>query len=110
MFRFQGDNSRVEEGFPDSLESGSAVGCERMARATLCREFLPARSQLLAEAPDVLVTNLRLEEYNGLHLVLLAAANGLTRSVVHSDRPDPFLVREAQTLGAFFETTHRLPD
>jgi len=42
-----------------------------------------------------------LEEYNGLHLVLLAAADGVTRSVVHTDRPDPFLVREAQTIGAF---------
>ena len=82
--------------------------CERIARATLCRDFLSARSQLLASAPDLLVTNLRLEEYNGLHLVLLASTEGVTRSVVHSDRPDPFLVREAQTIGAFFERTERL--
>ena len=57
-----------------------------------------------------MVTNLRLEEYNGLHLVLLAASEGVTRSVVHSDRPDPYLVREAQTIGAFFERTERLLD
>ena len=38
----------------------------------------------------VINTNLRLEEYNGLHLVLLAAADGATRSVVHTDRPDPY--------------------
>ena len=84
------------------------ASCERLARATLCRDFLSARSQLLAGAPDLLVTNLRLEEYNGLHLVLLAAADGVTRSVVHTDRPDPYLVREAQTIGAFFERTDRL--
>ncbi len=83
------------------------ASCERIARATVCRDFLSARSQLLAGAPDLLVTNLRLEEYNGLHLVLLAA-DGVTRSVVHTDRPDPYLVREAQTIGAFFERTDRL--
>jgi len=83
--------------------------CERIARATICSDFLAARSQLLAAAPDILITNLRLGEYNGLHLVLLAASDrGVTRSVVHSDRPDPYLVREAQTLGAFFERTERL--
>ena len=83
---------------------------ERVARATICGDFLSARSQLLTDAPDVLVTNLRLGEYNGLHLVLLATSDGgATRSVVYSDRPDPYLIREAQTLGAFFERTERLP-
>ena len=83
--------------------------CERIAQATICRDFLSARSRLLAEPPDLLVTNLRLEEYNGLHLVLLAAEAATTRSVVHTDRPDPYLIREAQAIGAFFERTERLP-
>jgi hypothetical protein len=83
--------------------------CERVARATICSDFLAARSQLLSAPPDLLVTNLRLGEYNGLHLVLLATTDGgVGRSVVYSDRPDPFLIREAQTLGAFFERTDRL--
>jgi hypothetical protein len=82
--------------------------CERIARATICRDFLSARSQLLDTVPDLLVTNLRLEEYNGLHLVLLAADNGVTRSIVHSNRPDPYLIREARAIGAFFERTERL--
>jgi len=82
--------------------------CEGIARATLCRDFLSARAQLLALTPDLLVTNLRLEEYNGLHLVLLASAETPTRSLVHTDRPDPYLVREAQAIGAFFERTERL--
>src|SRR5437763_1803605 len=34
--------------------------CERIARATICHDFLAARSQLLSAAPDILVTNLRL--------------------------------------------------
>lgn len=83
---------------------------ERLARATICGDFLSARSQLLSDAPDILVTNLRLGEYNGLHLLLLATSDGgVTRSVVYSDRPDPYLIREAQTLGGFFERTERLP-
>jgi hypothetical protein len=83
---------------------------DRIAKATICSDFLSARSQLLSAAPEILVTNLRLGEYNGLHLVLLATSDrGVTRSVVYSDRPDPYLIREAQTLGAFFEQTERLP-
>jgi hypothetical protein len=83
---------------------------DRVAKATICGDFLSARSQLLSAAPDILVTNLRLGEYNGLHLVLLATSDrGVTRSVVYNDRPDPYLVREAQNLGGFFERTARLP-
>jgi DNA-binding NtrC family response regulator len=83
---------------------------ERIAKATICGDFLSARSQLLSAPPDILITNLRLGEYNGLHLLLLATSDrGVTRSVVYSDRPDPYLIREAQTLGGFFELTERLP-
>jgi len=97
------------------VEPDSVVGqhlqssCEGIAETTLCRDFLSARSRLLTAAPDILVTNLRLGEYNGLHLVLLATVEGsVTRSVVYSDRPDPYLIREAQSIGAFFERTERL--
>jgi hypothetical protein len=111
-----GDNSREAGGMkhllvvePDAILGQRVLArCERIARATLCRDFLSARSQLLASTPDLLVTNLRLEEYNGLHLVLLASSEGVTRSLVHTDRPDPYLVREAQAIGAFFERTERL--
>jgi DNA-binding NtrC family response regulator len=75
-----------------------------------CRDFHCARTHLLESPPDVLVTNLRLVDYNGLHLVLLAqAANPRTRCIVHTDRPDLLLIREAQANGAFFEYTARLP-
>ena len=110
-----GDNSR-EGGMtrllvvePDTILGQRVLArCEGIARATLCRDFLSARAQLLALTPDLLVTNLRLEEYNGLHLVLLASAETVTRSLVHTDRLDPYLVREAQAIGAFFERTERL--
>jgi hypothetical protein len=111
-----GDNSREAGGMthllvvePDTILGQRVLArCEGIARATLCRDFLSARAQLLNLTPDLLVTNLRLEEYNGLHLVLLASAETPTRSLVHTDRPDPYLVREAQAIGAFFERTERL--
>src|ERR1700720_2366972 len=34
-----------------------------------CTDFVTARKRLLEDPPDLLVTNLRLEAYNGLHLV-----------------------------------------
>ena len=95
-----------EAGVSQSLRSV----CQRVAKATFCTDFLSARSQLLSAPPDLLVTNLRLGEYNGLHLVLLATSDRTpTRSIIYSDRPDPYLIREAQALGAFFERTERLP-
>src|SRR5690242_8016317 len=59
-------------------------------------DFAAARKRLLTDPPDLLVTNIRLGAYNGLHLVHLAAANGFaTRTIVYTDSPDPVLLREA---------------
>jgi hypothetical protein len=81
----------------------------RTAAIVRCPDFHGARSVLIDQPPDVLVTNLRLRDYNGLHLVLLAkAADRRTVCVVHSNKPDAFLIREAQANGAFFERTERL--
>jgi DNA-binding NtrC family response regulator len=80
------------------------------AQVVGCRDFRGARARLLEAAPDVLVTNLRLADYNGLHLVLLMkATDARATCIVHTDRPDLLLVREAQSSGAFFERTERLP-
>jgi hypothetical protein len=58
---------------------------------------------------DWLVTNIRLDDYNGLQLVHLAGAAGLpARFLVYDDRVDLELVREAQQAGAFFESRHRV--
>jgi DNA-binding response OmpR family regulator len=73
-----------------------------------CSDFSVARRRLLAEAPDLLITNIRLGAYNGLHLVHLAAATGLaTRTIVYTDAPDPVLLREAQEAGAFVESPRK---
>jgi len=79
------------------------------AAVTVCADFHAARQHLVASPPDLLVTHLRLREYNGLHLVYLAAAMALpTRSVVYIDTDDPPTGRAIQAAGAFYETRARL--
>lgn len=73
-----------------------------------CAEFRRARTRLLTKPPNVLVTNLRLQAYNGLHLVLLVATTS-TRCLVYAEHDDPMLAREAQRLGAFYERSSRVP-
>src|SRR5262245_23802938 len=69
-------------------------------------DFASARAQLLAEPPDLLVTSLRLREYNGLHLLYLAAHYAPSvRTVVYSEHPDLWLLNDLQAMGAFFETS-----
>jgi PleD family two-component response regulator len=72
----------------------------------ICSEFSVARTRLSNRPPDLLITNLRLQEYNGLHLVHLAKPQ--TRCIVYSTHEDPVLAREAQEAGAFYEQPMRL--
>jgi ActR/RegA family two-component response regulator len=72
-------------------------------------DFPAARARLHAQPPRLLVTALRLREYNGLHLVYLAARAGLpTRSVVYTDDPDRAAAVESRTAGAFYEVRPQL--
>jgi ActR/RegA family two-component response regulator len=83
--------------------------CGHLAKIEVCGDFTAARRSLVQNAPDLLVTNLRLGAYNGLHLVYLASTNGIgTRTVVYARTVDMSLIREAQSLGAFFESHYRL--
>src|SRR5580700_10540193 len=74
-----------------------------------CADFRTARRQLFQRPPDLLVTNVYLQEFNGLHLVHLAATGGLkTRSIVYASELDLGLAREVQAAGAFYERADRL--
>src|ERR1700694_6031896 len=74
-----------------------------------CSDFRTARRQLFQHPPDLLVTNVYLDEFNGLHLVHLAATAALkTRSIVYASELDLGLAREAQAAGAFYERADRL--
>jgi hypothetical protein len=83
----------------------SVVG---VAGVDACTEFRDARAHLLTQPPDLLITNLRLRAYNGLHLVHLTTGTR-TRCVVYSTYDDLMLAREVQATGAFFEHPLRLP-
>src|SRR5436853_5768611 len=77
-------------------------------------DFPAARIRLFERPPpDLLVTNLRLGPFNGLHLVFLAQSSNLpTRCLTygaHNNPTDIALAREAQLAGAFFEAAYRLP-
>lgn len=93
-----------------------AHGCSRLAEegrpidVTALANFSKARSRLTEHPPTLLVTALQLREYNGLHLVHVAAEAGLpTRCVVHTNAVDPLYAREVRAAGAFYETRARLP-
>jgi hypothetical protein len=59
---------------------------------------------LVSKPYDWLVTNIRLEAYNGLHLAYLAKVTQQpTKILIYSDEADLLLAREAQRLGAFYE-------
>jgi DNA-binding NtrC family response regulator len=67
--------------------------------------FEAARRQLLLNPPVVLITALKLGEYNGFHLVLRGKAVApRMAAVVISDDGGPSLRREAQQAGATFVT------
>jgi hypothetical protein len=95
---------------PDPAFATDVAGRLRpYADVTICSAFSRARSHLRGLAPQFLITALALQEYNGLHLVYLAGAAGLTtRSIVYCDQLDVGLAAEVQAAGAFFELQHRL--
>jgi DNA-binding NtrC family response regulator len=67
-------------------------------------DFMQARRCLLSGDCRLVIANLRLQAYNGLHLVHLASASRLpARFLVYSERRDLALAREAQRAGAFYE-------
>jgi len=72
--------------------------------------FETARLRLTGTGFDFVVSNLRLGEFNGLHLVHLAAdLDHPPRCVVYTDATDLILGREVQRVGAFYETATCLP-
>jgi DNA-binding NtrC family response regulator len=80
------------------------------ANVTISSTFEDARRRLLFQAPHLLVTNLRLDAYNGLHLVYLAAiTSAVTHSIVYAEPHDAAVAREVQAAGAFYERPDVLP-
>jgi len=93
-------NADRRQAFASILAAGATVQA--------CADFEAARRTLAGTPCDLLITQLRLGPFNGLHLVYLARAR-LIRSLVYEGQSDLFLAREAQSAGAFYETVERLP-
>jgi len=81
---------------------------QSVAEVETCSEFRVARARIAARPPDLLVTNVRLERFNGLHLVYLTAGTP-TRTIVYATHYDAVLAHEALAAGAFYERADRLP-
>lgn len=72
-------------------------------------DFQSAHDYLQGHIPDVLVTDVRLGAYNGLHLVVLARKLApALRVIVYSAHDDPELRREAESFGAVYLEKDRL--
>ena len=81
-----------------------------LAAVSIYSDFMSARAHILSTGCDLLVTNLRLGAFNGLHLAYLAAnARYPPRSIVYTLEREPQLAREVQKAAAFYETRDRLP-
>ena len=70
---------------------------------TVAESFHRAKDRLTARPPNLLITEIRLGEYNGLHLVLRGKAVGRRMAaLVMSSVADPVLQSEAEAMGATF--------
>src|SRR5436305_15056574 len=80
--------------------------CGTTSLVTTCPDLPSGRERLMVDHPNFLITNLRLNEFSGLHLIFLTQADGCqTHCIVHTTRPDLSLIAEAQKLNALFEWT-----
>jgi DNA-binding response OmpR family regulator len=72
-------------------------------QVTVAETFEDAKARLAENPPALLLTELRLREYNGLQLVLRGKALRPTMgAIVFSNIPDPALRADAEALGATF--------
>ena len=67
------------------------------------REFAAARHELNVHRPDVLIANVRLGAFNGIHLAYLAKINNPETRVMIYGQDDRLLAGEVQSAGAFYQ-------
>ena len=96
---------------PDDVTRGILEGAAAsVAFVESHRRFESARATLLRDPFDLLVANVRLGAYNGLHLVYLSSSSLVgPRAIVYSRERDTGLAREVQRAGAFYEIGAHLP-
>ena len=68
-------------------------------------DFAAARHELYAWKPHVLVANVRLGAFNGIHLAYLAKINNPKTRVMIYGQDDRMLASDVQSAGAFYART-----
>jgi CheY-like chemotaxis protein len=72
--------------------------------ARVVREFAAARAELDGTSPELLVAQIKLGAYNGLHLAIRARSRGAKTPIVLIGDPDPVLQTEAERHRASYLT------
>jgi DNA-binding NtrC family response regulator len=88
---------------PTIVSQLAEVAASAGYECTTALEFHDGRRALATKRPDILVANLRLAAFNGIHLAYLAKNNRPKTHVLIYGKDDPALAREAQQAGAFYE-------
>jgi DNA-binding NtrC family response regulator len=92
----------VERTLPDALAIG-AVLTDCGFQVTVAESFVKAKERLSARPPAILIAEIRLAEYNGLHLVLRGKSlRADMAALVTSTIADPVLKADAEAMGATF--------
>ena len=92
----------------DSLAHELARSVEPVA-VDVCLDFRSARAKLASGVYDLILTELRLGEFNGLHLAYIAKhEQPAARTVVFTAPFDSAFASEAVAAGAFYEHTQRI--
>ena len=68
-------------------------------------DFATARAALERQPPDLLISELKLGAYNGLHLVIVAHGRRAPTRAIIIGPPDPVMEREARRQHAVYLTT-----
>lgn len=89
--------------FSDAGPTADILTAGGNAQVDVAGDFSSALQALTNRVPDVLITEARLGEYHGLHLVLrLRAIDPTAVAIVLTSFPDPVLQRDADGLGAVY--------
>jgi len=91
---------------PDSRVAAGVLSCLTDAGMTVTVvDNFDAGCQQLSSLPDLLISEVRLGDYNGLHLALRASSLGIPAIILGDD--DIVLKREAKMMGAAYLTPDR---
>lgn len=75
-----------------------------------CPDFDQARARLTTATYDLVVANVRLGDYNGVHLVYLARQSSeRTHALVYAHPRDLGIAADVIRAGGFFESIDRMP-